>query len=34
MVGGWWMWMVKVTDCNKIISSNGNKIKNKYIPGA
>ena len=34
--GGWWMvdsgwWMVKVTDCNKIINSNGNK---KDIPGA
>ena len=25
--------MVKVTDCNKIISSNGNKMK-KDIPGA
>ena len=36
--GEWWMvdggwWMVKVTDCNKIISSNGNKMK-KDIPGA
>ena len=26
--------MVKVTDCKKIVSSNGNKMKKKYIPGA
>ena len=36
--GGWWMvdggwWMVKVTDCNKIISSNGNKMKKKTYLG-